>query len=115
MKTETRLTLTIPDIKLLVADWNRSQLQDHQRELVEFFINNPNRQFGNFLESNTIKYIHTVDPTSNELIDIVREYGHLILPAHVLKMVDNYNSRIAIVIQLDSSEVILTEGDLGIL
>jgi hypothetical protein len=115
MQTQTTLTLTIPDIKQLVADWNRSQLQDYQRELVEFFATNPNKQFGNFLESNTIMFINTVDLTSNELIDIVRDHGHLILPAHVLKMTDNYNSRITIIIQLDNSEVILTEGDLLIL
>jgi len=115
MKTHTTLTLTIPDIKLLVADWNRSQLQDHQRELVEFFVNTPTRQFGNFLESESIKFINTVDLTRNEFIDIVRDHGHLILPAHVLKMTDNYNSRITIIIQLDNSEVILTEGDLLIL
>jgi hypothetical protein len=115
MKTHTTLTLTIPDIKLLVADWNRSQLQDHQRELVEFFATNPNKQFGNFLESNTIMYINTVDLTSNEFIDIVRDHGHLILPAHVLKMTDNYNSRITIIIQLDNSEVIIMQDELGLL
>lgn len=115
MKTETRLTLTIPDIKLLVADWNRSQLQDHQRELVEFFIIDPWADFQDFIESKSIMYINTVDLNTDGLIDIVRDHGHLILPAHVLKMVDSYNSRIVIVLQLDNSEVILTEGDLGIL
>ena len=115
MKIETTLTLSIPDIKQLVADWNRSQLQDYQRELVEFFATNPNKQLGNFLESNSIMFINAVDLTSNELIDIVRDHGHLILPAHVLKATDIYNSRILIVIQLDNTSVILTEGDLGIL
>jgi len=114
MKIETTLTLTIPDIKQLVADWNRSQLQDYQRELVEFFATNPNKQFGNFIESNSIMFINAVDLTSNELIDIVRDHGHLILPAHVLKATDHHNSRILIIIQLDNSQVIIMQDELGL-